>query len=404
MLRLLLAAILFLPLIVSAQSSWRISLMSRWDNDSLSSLASQSYNEIGGWYDEVKQKEYALLCSIDSIYFFEVSNPSQPVLCDVKAGRAAGCKNRDIKTYKHYAYAIAGQGVSSLQIFDLQYLPDSVHKVYDSDSFCLRAHALCIDSSSARLYLCNTERNVSGQPTSFAVTVLSLSNPERPAYLSDLIPPASTFSLVHDAFAWKDTLFCSTGGPGVYILEYSQADSPRIIKVLGSYPEKGFSHSVVFEPFHRLMAFSDENSGLAVKLADVKNFGSPVISDLLRSSLQAVAHKPYFDYPFVWVSAYHDGLYAFNISDPGNVKRAAWFDTYDNQGSYTGFKGCWGVYPYLPSGIILASDMSNGLFVLRPDSNLSMYETMDLPASVYPNPFINDFRVQVPGLKNGGCL
>ena len=41
------------------------------------------------------------------------------------------------------------------------------------------------------------------------------------------------------------------------------------------------------------------------------------------------------------------------------------YDTY-TQGSGNGFNGCWGVYPFLPSGTIVASDIDNGLFVLQP--------------------------------------
>ena len=41
------------------------------------------------------------------------------------------------------------------------------------------------------------------------------------------------------------------------------------------------------------------------------------------------------------------------------------YDTYP-QGSGNGFNGCWGVYPFLPSGNLVCSDIDNGLFVLTP--------------------------------------
>jgi len=40
------------------------------------------------------------------------------------------------------------------------------------------------------------------------------------------------------------------------------------------------------------------------------------------------------------------------------------YDTSDFSGG--GFNGAWGVYPYLPSGNLLASDIEEGLFVLKP--------------------------------------
>jgi len=41
-----------------------------------------------------------------------------------------------------------------------------------------------------------------------------------------------------------------------------------------------------------------------------------------------------------------------------------WFDTSPLSGG--GYEGCWGVYPFLPSGNIVASDMQQGLYVLTP--------------------------------------
>jgi len=39
------------------------------------------------------------------------------------------------------------------------------------------------------------------------------------------------------------------------------------------------------------------------------------------------------------------------------------YDTSPKSGKVIG--GCWGVYPYLPSGHIIASDGSEGMFVLK---------------------------------------
>lgn len=55
------------------------------------------------------------------------------------------------------------------------------------------------------------------------------------------------------------------------------------------------------------------------------------------------------------------------ISDPANVQRVAYYDTCPENVNYSDYQGAWGVYPYLPSGNIIASDVLHGLFVLRPD-------------------------------------
>ena len=47
--------------------------------------------------------------------------------------------------------------------------------------------------------------------------------------------------------------------------------------------------------------------------------------------------------------------------------------TYPVQGDFAGFSGCWGAYPFLSSGLVLASDIDNGLFVIEPTYQRAAY-------------------------------
>jgi hypothetical protein len=51
-----------------------------------------------------------------------------------------------------------------------------------------------------------------------------------------------------------------------------------------------------------------------------------------------------------------------DVSRPQNPIEVGKYDTYPGAGS--GQNGCWGVYPYLPSGNLVVSDIQNGLYVL----------------------------------------
>ena len=92
------------------------------------------------------------------------------------------------------------------------------------------------------------------------------------------------------------------------------------------------------------------------------------------------------------VSHYYDGLWIWDISDPQNLTYVTSYDTYplENGNSY---KGAWGVYPFLPSGNILVSDMQFGLFVLSPPNLNSINEVMT-NLKVYPNPVYDEFIVK----------
>jgi hypothetical protein len=53
-----------------------------------------------------------------------------------------------------------------------------------------------------------------------------------------------------------------------------------------------------------------------------------------------------------------------DVSRPQNPIEVAKYDTYPAGGG--GQNGCWGVYPFLPSGNLVVSDIQYGLYVLTP--------------------------------------
>jgi hypothetical protein len=84
---------------------------------------------------------------------------------------------------------------------------------------------------------------------------------------------------------------------------------------------------------------------------------------------------------------------------------AAWYDThFDNPEVYGGYKGCWGIYPFLPSKLVLASDLTNGIFVLKVDSDLVGNNEMNQDLNqvqFYPNPSNNTISFQGLDQTNG---
>jgi MYXO-CTERM domain-containing protein len=64
------------------------------------------------------------------------------------------------------------------------------------------------------------------------------------------------------------------------------------------------------------------------------------------------------------MSNYTRGMTVLDISNTADPKEVGFFDTFPVSDN-TSFNGAWGVYPYLPSGVILISDISSGLYVVR---------------------------------------
>ena len=64
------------------------------------------------------------------------------------------------------------------------------------------------------------------------------------------------------------------------------------------------------------------------------------------------------------------------------------------------YRGAWGVYPFLPSGNILVSDMQYGLYVLAPSQDFSVQSYSAEKITVYPNPAKTSIKLIVHGEEN----
>ena len=84
-----------------------------------------------------------------------------------------------------------------------------------------------------------------------------------------------------------------------------------------------------------------------------------------------IPHNTHFLNEYLITSWYTDGIVITDVSRPDNMIKVGAFDTFD--GPDGNFNGCWGAYPWLPSGLIIASNISNagndnngGFYILRP--------------------------------------
>ena len=69
--------------------------------------------------------------------------------------------------------------------------------------------------------------------------------------------------------------------------------------------------------------------------------------------------------------------------------------------NFRSFKGAWGVYPFLPSGNLLVSDMQEGLFVMDvSQAVVNLPEQKSQRFQVFPNP-VND-RLNIVGIQDFG--
>jgi len=370
-------------------SQLNTNLLFHWDDTTLvgSGMYDNTYNECWGF--KVNETEIAVIGSTEGTHFFDVTDPqnSTQVAFAPGAYTGSGVIHRDFHDYNGYLYVVCDEGsTSTLQIIDISDLPNSVTTVYDSDSLFQKSHNIFIDTATAKLYVCAVKHN---NPSSFkAMEIYSLSNP----ILPNLIYSYDEVGHVHDAYVLNDTAYLNCGNDGFRIVDFHYLDlpagmAPTELASLTSYPDAGYNHSGWLSDDGNTYAMQDENHGYDVKLLDVSDFNNISVISTFNSGMnvQSMAHNGIIKGDLLYLAYYHDGLRIFDISDPSNPTQVSNYDTY-SPSSYNSYKGAWGVYPNLPSGNIIVSDMQSGLYILDCTIPINSIENINLNFNIYPNP------------------
>lgn len=344
--------------------NFNLNLLSNWDIDTMPNAGSVVYNDCWGYVD-CSGGEYAVMGSASYTHFFDLSDPTAPAEINYFAGGNTTIW-RDYKSYKNYIYGVCDSCTEGLQVFDMNTAPDSVVRVLQTDEFFGKSHNIFLDTLNAKLYCPGTNTQSNG------LVILDLSEtPENPTLLSSIELPGG---YVHDLYVRNDTAFCSHGFNGLYVYDMADPLNPVTLGIINDYPQSGYNHSSWLSVDGNHLIMADETHNTALKIINTEDLGDMEVTDLFRSNLLApndtasIVHNPFVLGDLVFLSYYHDGVQVYDFSDPTNAVKVASYDTETGNTDYAGFKGCWGVYPYLPSGTIIASDVQNGLFLFETEN------------------------------------
>jgi choice-of-anchor B domain-containing protein len=371
-------------------------LLFHWDDTTIigSAAYDNAYNECWGF--EVNNTEIAVIGSTEGTHFFNVTDPQNSTEVAFVAGAytGSGVVHRDYHDYQGYLYIVCDEGwsTSTLQIVDISNLPTSVNVVYDSDSLFNTSHNIFIDTATSKLYACASNS---------AMDIYSLDIPTLP----NLIYSYTDVGHVHDAYVRNDTAYLNCGNDGFRIIDFHYLDlgggmAWDELASFTSYPDAGYNHSGWLSDDGTIYAMQDENHGYDVKIIDVSDLNNITVLSTLNSgeNAQSMAHNGIIKGDFLYLAYYHDGLRVFDISDPSNPIQVCNYDTY-SPSSYNSYKGAWGVYPYLPSGNIIVSDMQSGLYVLDCTIPINSIKDINQNLNIYPNPAKDYFNVNIDANK-----
>ncbi len=325
------------------------------------SYGSEKLSNIWHWKSPTDGKEYALVGAANGLSIVDVSNPNNVVVITSIPGPA--CTWREIRTNGNYAYITTECGTVGLQIVNLTNLPSTnlpvaTWKPTISGTVLTTIHALQIDNGKIYLYGSNVGNKG-------AIVANITTNPMAPVYLGKYDP-----RYIHDGYVRNDTLYaCHLYDGEVAMVNMSNPNNQTPMATFST--PNVFSHNTWLSGNSKVCFTTDEVNNSYLAAFDISNISNITELDRIQSNpgSNSVVHNTYIiaknGGEFAVTSWYKDGFTIVDATRPHNMVQVGNYDTAPTA-TGSGMSNCWGVDPYLPSGLIVASDISNGLFVLSP--------------------------------------
>lgn len=322
-----------------------------------------SLNGIWGHVDS-EGNEYAIVGTRSGVSIVSLVNPENPVEVHWHQGQFSIW--REVKTYGNYAY-ITTEAPSGLLIIDMSPLPNNpivnhVHYTGPTNNSWQTAHSLYIDEEEGYCYIFGANRGNGG-----AIILDIATDPMNPIEVG-------VFDnwYVHDGFARGNLLYLAHINQGFFsIVDITNKNNPILLGTATT--PKNFTHNIWLSDDNQFAFVTDEVSGAYITSYDISDPSNIFELDRIQSNpgLGIVPHNVHVKNNWLVTSYYTDGVLIHDASRPFNLIETGSFDTTPLQN--TNMQGCWGVFPYFPSGLIIASDIELGLFVLEPNYKLGSY-------------------------------
>ncbi|MBK97238.1 MAG: hypothetical protein CL672_00370 [Balneola sp.] len=390
-------------------------------------LGGQQVNDIWGWFDIETSKEYALVGLTDGVSFVDVTNPNRPIVvgkliesdlpskynsfnlndfpaCNLGLGSSTTAKMvtqgsawRDMKVFNDHMFVVSDAQIHGVQVFDLTRLRtfEDQFLSFKEDALYTKlgnAHNIAINEATGFGYAVGvTQADTCGSRNKTGLHIIDLNKPKNPTFAGCYSDPATEVNslysagigYIHDTQCilyngpddrHKDKELCFSSAEGaVVITDVDDKNNPKTLSTT-SHPDMGYSHQGWLTEDHRYFLMNDEldelNFGRNTKtyIWDVSNISEPTFLGYHTHNTNSIDHNLFVRDNYLIQSNYSSGLRVFDLLDvhKARLNEVAYFDSEPTHNE-ANWNGSWGNYPYLPSGILLISDIRNGLFIVRPD-------------------------------------
>jgi len=340
---------------------------------------SDNTNDIWGWVSPVTGKEYALVGVSNGLACVDISNPEFPVYIGTVQPHGGNSLWRDVETYNNYAFIVSEASGHGLQVFDLLQLdtatPGSTFTetaYYGGFGHC---HTLNIDPVSHLLVAMGTDTFNGG------LHLVDITNPLQPVLAGGYADAGYTHDGYIVTYSGPDpthqgdviVVACNgNSGWGLVTVNVTDPTDCILLDNLG-YAQLGYTHQGWFTKDNRYFLVDDEldeqNAGVPTRthMFDLNDLDNLVYMGFYQSTNSSIDHNLYTKDHFVYESNYRSGvriLDAIRVNE-GILNPVAFFDLLPLN-DLPQFSGTWSNYPYLPSGVNIATSMYDGFFILRP--------------------------------------
>ena len=353
-----------MPVMVFGQTNFNLELLGSYE------WPTTEGSDIWGWVDPSSEAEYALVGLNNGFACVDVSDPLNPIqkfyISDINSTW------RDVKTWGNYAY-VTTEANAGLLIVDLSDMTGSTYwheSVFtnptngNSVEFTA-AHNLFIDENGICYIFGASTTTPGSSPSDGAIFLDVAANAIAPVYLGEWDD-----NYIHDGMVRGDTMYagCIYAGE-LFIVDVSDKNNPSTLGTTST--PNAFTHNAWVSNNGDFVFTTDETSDAYLAAYDITNCSNIQEVDRIQSNAGSLSipHNTHVDGNFLITSYYRDGTTVHDITYPNNIIQVAYYDSYGGSGN--GFQGCWGTYPFLPSGNIISSEIDGSA---NQSAKLMIYE------------------------------
>lgn len=345
-------------------------------------------NSLWGWVDPDNGDEYALIGADDGVVFYRLTpDPTHPVYVGKLLTYADDSLWRDVRVYQKYAYVGSDNNPGhGLQVFDLTRLrglttPQDFPKEGDGHySGFGSSHTLSVNTETGYLGVAGGDHFCPGDSEAGGLQLLDIhTDPTQPT----LAACVNTDGYTHEAqcfvyhgpdTAYDDHEICFNSDGWSGHLAIVDANDKNALQSLSIIPYTGsaFTHQGWLTDDHRYFLVNDEldeedhGHNARTYVFDVSDLHAPALVGYHQHPLSVIDHNLYVHGQYVFESNYEAGLRILRIDNlsAAEMTEVAFFDLYPNSDTKN-FNGNWNNFLF-PSGMVIATSIDEGFFVLEP--------------------------------------